>query len=190
MIAIEEEGDRLSTEEMTMLAEAILMAGTDTTRNQLACSVALFAEHPDQWTLVAERPDLAARAVEESMRYLGAIRGTMRFAAEEVVYRDVLFPQGTLVSTSLAGANRDPEAWERPDTFDITQERATAQLTFGAGIHFCMGAALARAPRSAPHPRPAPTQPLVERPHQMEACDLRDRWAGQAPSALRSLRNR
>jgi cytochrome P450 len=145
MIAIEEEGDRLSTEEMTMLAEAILMAGTDTTRNQLACSVALFAEHPEQWTLVAEHPELAARAVEESMRYLGAIRGTMRFAAEDVVYRDVLFPQGTLVSTSLAGANRDPEAWERPETFDITQERATAQLTFGAGIHFCMGAALARA---------------------------------------------
>ncbi len=145
MIAIEEEGDRLSTEEMTMLAEAILMAGTDTTRNQLACSVALFAEHPDQWTLLAERPELAPRAVEESMRYLGAIRGTMRFAAEDVVYRDILFPQGTLVSTSLAGANRDPEAWERPETFDITQERATAQLTFGAGIHFCMGAALARA---------------------------------------------
>ena len=145
MIAIEEEGDRLSTEEMTMLAEAILMAGTDTTRNQLACSVALFAEHPDQWALVAERPELVPRAVEESMRYLGAIRGTMRFAAEDVVYRDVLFPKGTLVSTSLAGANRDPEAWEQPETFDITQERATAQMTFGAGIHFCMGAALARA---------------------------------------------
>jgi cytochrome P450 len=145
LIAIEEAGDRLSTEEMTMLAEAVLMAGTDTTRNQLACSVALFTEHPEQWALLAERPELAPRAVEESMRYLGAVRGTARFAAEDVVYRDVLFPQGTLVATSLAGANRDPEAFEDPDVFDITRERGTAQMTFGAGIHFCMGAALARA---------------------------------------------
>jgi cytochrome P450 len=145
LIAIEEEGDRLSTEEMTMLAQAVLMAGTDTTRNQLACSVALFSEHPDQWALLAEQPELAPRAVEESMRYLGAVRGTARIASEDIVYRDVLFPHGTLVSTSLAGANRDPEAFDDPDVFDITRERATAQMTFGAGIHFCMGAALARA---------------------------------------------
>jgi cytochrome P450 len=145
LIAIEEEGDRLSTDEMAMLAQAVLMAGTDTTRNQLACSVALFSEHPDQWALLAERPELAARAVEESMRYLGAVRGTARFAAEDIVYRDVLFPQGTLVATSLAGANRDPEAFDDPDDFDITRERSTAQMTFGSGIHFCMGAALARA---------------------------------------------
>jgi cytochrome P450 len=145
LIAIEQEGDRLSTDEMAMLAEAVLMAGTDTTRNQLACSVALFSEHPDQWALLAEQPELAPRAVEESMRYLGAVRGTARFASEDIVYRDVLFPQGTLVATSLAGANRDPEAFDDPDVFDITRERATAQMTFGAGIHFCMGAALARA---------------------------------------------
>jgi cytochrome P450 len=145
MIAIEQEGDRLSTEEMSMLAEAVLMAGTDTTRNQLACCVALFAEHPDQWALLAEQPELAPRAVEESMRYLGAVRATVRFASEDVVYRDVLFPQGTIVSTALAGANRDPEVWENPNAFDITQERGTAHMTFGSGIHFCMGAALARA---------------------------------------------
>ena len=145
LIAIEEEGDRLSTEEMTMLAQAVLMAGTDTTRNQLACSVALFSEHPDQWELLAKQPELAGRAVEESMRYLGAVRGTARFASEDIVYRDVVFPRGTLVATSLAGANRDPEAFDDPDVFDITRERATAQMTFGAGIHFCMGAALARA---------------------------------------------
>jgi len=145
LIAIEESGDRLSTDEMAMLAQAVLMAGTDTTRNQLACSVALFTEHPDQWALLAERPELASRAVEESMRYLGAVRGTARIASEDIVYRDVLFPQGTLVVTSLAGANRDPEAFDDPDVFDITWERGAVQMTFGAGIHFCMGAALARA---------------------------------------------
>jgi cytochrome P450 len=145
LIAIEEEGDRLSTEEMSMLAEATLMAGTDTTRNQLACCIALFADYPDQWALLRHHPDLAPRAVEESMRFLGAVRATVRFASEDVVYRDVLFPQGTIVTTSLAGANRDDEIWDEPDEFDITQERGTAQMTFGSGIHFCMGAALARA---------------------------------------------
>jgi cytochrome P450 len=145
LIAIEEEGDRLSTEEMAMLAQAVLMAGTDTTRNQLACSVAVFSEHPEQWKLLAEQPELAPRAVEESLRYLGAVRATVRFAAEDVIYRDVVFPKGTVVSTSLAGANRDPALWVRPDEFDITQERGQVQMTFGSGIHFCLGAALARA---------------------------------------------
>jgi cytochrome P450 len=145
LIAIEEEGDRLSTDELVSLAVAVLMAGTDTTRNQLACALALFAEHPEQWSLLAERPDLAPRAVEEAMRYLGAVRGTVRFAPEDIVFRDVLFPKGTLISVSLAGANRDPGTWEAPDVFDITRERKTQQMTFGSGIHHCMGAALARA---------------------------------------------
>ncbi len=168
LIAIEEEGDRLSTDEMAMLAQAVLMAGTDTTRNQLACSVALFSEHPDQWALLAERPELAGRAVEESMRYLGAVRGTARFAAEDVVYRDVLFPQGTLVATSLAGANRDPEAFDDPDIFDITRERTTAQMTFGAGIHFCMGAALARAELQEALPLLAQRMPALVRDGEVE----------------------
>jgi len=145
LIAMEEEGDRLSTEELVSLAVAVLMAGTDTTRNQLACALALFAEYPDQWALLAERPDLAPRAVEETMRFLGAVRGTVRFAPEDVVFRDVLFPKGTLVFVSLAGANRDPDKWEACDTFDITRERQSQQMTFGSGIHHCMGAALARA---------------------------------------------
>ncbi|HEX7442404.1 MAG TPA: cytochrome P450 [Acidimicrobiales bacterium] len=145
LIAIEEEGDRLSTEELVSLAVAVLMAGTDTTRNQLACALALFAEYPDQWALLAERPELAPRAVEEAMRFLGAVRGTVRFAPEDVVFRDVLFPKGTLVFVSLAAANRDPDKWEASDTFDITRERQSQQMTFGSGIHHCMGAALARA---------------------------------------------
>jgi cytochrome P450 len=168
LIAIEEEGDRLSTEEMTMLAQAVLMAGTDTTRNQLACSVALFSEHPDQWALLAANPELAPRAVEESMRYLGAVRGTARVASEDIVYRDVLFPAGTLVSTSLAGANRDDEAWEEPNEFDITKERGTAQMTFGAGIHFCMGAALARAELQEALPLLARRMPGLARDGEVE----------------------
>lgn len=145
LIAVEEAGDRLSTDELVMLAEAVLMAGTDTTRNQLACALALLAEHPAQWTRLAEDPGLAQRAVEEVMRFLGAVRGTGRVASEDIEYRGVLFPAGTLVAITLAGANRDPSVFEGPDTFDIAAERNAQQLTFGSGIHHCLGAALARA---------------------------------------------
>ena len=146
LIAVEEEGDRLSTDELVMMTEAVLMAGTDTTRNQLACSVALFTDHPDQWTRLAAEPSLAPRAVEETMRYLGTVRATMRIAAEDINLHDVLIPTGTLVMTGLAVANRDDAVWADPHRFDI--ERAPASdphLTFGSGIHYCLGAALARA---------------------------------------------
>jgi cytochrome P450 len=145
LIAAEEAGDRLSTDELVMMAEAVLMAGTDTTRNQLACSVALLAQHPDQWALLAERPELAQRAVEETMRYLGAVRGTARVTSTDIEYRDVLFPAGTLVSTSLAAANFDPAVFPGGEVLDITRETTSPQMTFGSGIHYCLGASLARA---------------------------------------------
>jgi len=144
LIAIEETGDRLSSDELVMLAEAVLMAGTDTTRNQLGCSVALFVEYPEQWRLLGAHPELARRAVEETMRFLGAVRGTARVAAEDVEYRGVVFPKGTFVSFSLSASNRDDAVFAEPDTFDITVERDAAHLTFGWGIHHCLGAALAR----------------------------------------------
>lgn len=145
LITAEEAGDRLSTDELVMMAEAVLMAGTDTTRNQLACSVALLAQHPDQWALLAERPELAQRAVEETMRYLGAVRGTARVTSTDIEYRDVLFPAGTLVSTSLAAANFDPDVFPGGEALDITRETTSPQMTFGSGIHYCLGASLARA---------------------------------------------
>ncbi len=146
LIAVEEEGDRLSTDELCMLAEAVLMAGTDTTRNQLGCAMALFARHPDQWALLTAAPEeLAPRAVEETMRYLGAVRATVRVASCDLVYRDVLFPAGTVVTTHLAASNRDPAEFTGPERFDLLAERSAEQLTFGSGIHRCLGAALARA---------------------------------------------
>jgi cytochrome P450 len=144
LIAAEEEGDRLSTEELVMLAEAVLMAGTDTTRNQLACSVALLGAHPDQWRRLVADPSLAPRAVDETMRYLGAVQGTVRVASDEIVYRDVTFPPGTLLFLSLSTGNRDPEVFAIPDDVDIARETSVPHLTFGSGIHYCLGAHLAR----------------------------------------------
>ena len=146
LIAAEEAGDKLSNDELVMMVNAVIVGGTDTTRNQLGCAVAVFADHPDQWALLAERPDLAPRAVEESMRYFGAVRGTARFASCDIEYRDVVFPAGTFIAIGLADANRDPAVFTEPGAFDITSEASSQpQLTFGSGIHYCLGAALARA---------------------------------------------
>ncbi len=148
LIAAEEEGDRLSTDELVMMVNAVIVGGTDTTRNQLACALGVFCEHPEQWALLAERPELAPQAVEEVMRFFGAIRGTGRFASEDIVYRDILFPKDTFVFPSLASANFDDAVVEGdPNTFDITREpvKGRMQMTFGSGIHYCLGASLARA---------------------------------------------
>ena len=146
LIAMEEAGDKLSTDELVMMVNAVIIGGTDTTRNQLGCAVSLFAEHPDQWALLAERPELAQRAVEEAMRYFGAVRGTARFASVDIEYRDVLFPAGTFMGVGLAEANRDPGVFTEPAAFDITTQKSDQpQLTFGSGIHYCLGQALARA---------------------------------------------
>jgi cytochrome P450 len=149
LIAAEEEGDRLSTEELLMMVNAVIIGGTDTTRNQLGCAVAVFSDHPDQWRMLAEQPELAPQAVEECMRYFGAVRGTGRFASEDIVYRDVLFPAGTLVFPSLASANFDTGVIDDGDVgdFDITRTpvKGRGQMTFGSGIHYCLGASLARA---------------------------------------------
>ena len=146
LIAAEEAGDKLSTDELVMMVNAVIVGGTDTTRNQLGCALGLFAEHPDQWALLAERPELTQRAVEETMRYFGAVRGTARFASVDIEYRDVVFPAGTFISVGLAEANRDTAVFDEPMVFDITaQKSAQPQLTFGSGIHYCLGQALARA---------------------------------------------
>jgi len=146
LIAAEEAGDKLTNDELVMMVNAVIVGGTDTTRNQLGCAVALFANHPDQWALLAEHPELAPRAVEEAMRYFGAVRGTARFASTDIEYRDVVFPAGTFIAVGLAEANRDSSVFSEPESFDITSPpQGQPQLTFGSGIHYCLGAALARA---------------------------------------------
>jgi cytochrome P450 len=146
LIAAEEAGDRLTTDELVMMCDAVLMAGTDTTRNQLACSVALLVDNPDQWRRLAEDPGLAKSAAEETMRHLGTVGGTARFASEDIEYRDVLIPAGTLVVTSLATANVDPEVWDDPHRLDIERPPGSAShMTLGWGLHHCLGANLARA---------------------------------------------
>jgi cytochrome P450 len=146
LIAAEEEGDRLSNEELVMMVEAVIVGGTDTTRNQLGLCLAVFLDNPDQWELLRNDPSLAPRAVEECMRYWGAVNGTMRFASEDIEMDGILFPEGTFMSVSLATANHDGGVFADPGTLDITKEPVgSPHMSFGSGIHYCLGASLARA---------------------------------------------
>jgi cytochrome P450 len=173
LIRAEDDGDRLTADELVMLAEGLLMAGTDTTRNQLSAAVQALCDHPEQWDLLAARPELAPQAVEELMRYNPVIFGTFRQSVEDVELDGVTVPAGTHLMVNTAAANRDPAAYDGPDRLDITREGPAGMLTFGGGIHYCLGAHLARAElaealtvitRRLPNPRrsgPAPWKPLM-----------------------------
>ncbi|KWX66473.1 cytochrome P450 [Mycobacterium sp. NAZ190054] len=144
MMRAEVDGDRLTHAELLTLAATLLMAGTDTTRNQLAAAVEVFSDHPEQWELLAAHPELAPAAVEEAMRYSPVIYTTLRVAVEDVELAGYTVPAGTLVLANTASANRDASVYTDPDRFDITRRGAPAMLTFGGGVHYCLGAHLAR----------------------------------------------
>ena len=147
LIEAEEDGDRLTEEEMGHLVSAVLVGGVDTTQAQLAHGIRLFAGHPEQWAALAERPEeLAKAAADEVLRYEPITPFTARITLEDVEYRGVRFPKDTVVFACALTANRDPETYGDADDFDITADRGRAKpLTFGAGPHFCLGANLARA---------------------------------------------
>lgn len=144
LIEAEEAGDRLSDDELRNLILNILVGGVDTSQSQLAHAVRLLADHPDQWeALRADPHGLALAAVEEALRYEPITPLTARITIADVEHRGVAFPKGTVVLVSAWHANREGI---ESDTFDITAERPRSRLlTFGAGIHYCVGANLARA---------------------------------------------
>ncbi|OKH82584.1 cytochrome P450 [Mycobacterium sp. ST-F2] len=144
LIRSEDDGDRLSHDELANLVALLLIAGTDTTRNQLAAAVQVLAAHPEQWELLARRPDLAPQAVEELMRHTPIVPGAMRVATVDVEFGGMTFPTGSVVIANTAAANRDPQVFADPDRLDITRQDAAPMQTFGGGMHYCLGAHLAR----------------------------------------------
>jgi len=144
LLQVEEQGDRLNEQELFSMMILLIVAGHETTVNLIGNGVLALLQHPEQWALLHAQPALAESAVEEILRYDSPVeRATMRFAARELVWGDTLIRRGDAVSLVLGSANRDPAQFGAADQFDITRPN-NRHLGFGAGIHYCLGAPLAR----------------------------------------------
>lgn len=146
LILAEEAGDRLSRSELQSVVAMMLVAGTDTTRNQLSNMIHTFAEHPDQWALLRERPELVPNAVEEAIRWEPATEALPRVATETLEIGGYQVEAGAIVVLMSMSANHDTAVMADADVFDIARETPAGWhlLTFGGGIHYCLGASLAR----------------------------------------------
>jgi hypothetical protein len=136
--------DRLTSPEMVNMCRLLLIAGFETTVNLIGNGTAALLDNPGQWALLQADPGLAPGAVEEVLRYDSPVQGTSRVAHESVEIAGTQVAAGEWILTMLGGANRDPDTFPDPLRFDITRENAGEHLAFSGGIHYCLGAPLAR----------------------------------------------
>ncbi|MFF2805811.1 cytochrome P450 [Streptomyces sp. NPDC058000] len=135
--------DDLSTEELTGIAFLLLLAGHETTANMLALGAFALLEHPEQLAELRADPDLLPDAVEELLRYLAVGDTFYRYAAEDIELGGETITKGSTVIVSLLAANHDPRRFDNPDTLDV-HRKARGHLSFGHGVHQCLGQQLAR----------------------------------------------
>jgi cytochrome P450 len=133
----------LSEDEAGMLVRSFLSAGIDTTVYGLGNALYCFASNPAQWTILRENPNLIRGSFEEVLRFEAPVQTFFRTTTKPVDVGGVQVGEGEKVLLFFAAANRDPRRWDRPDVFDI-RRRATGHMTFGTGIHGCVGQAVAR----------------------------------------------
>nr|WP_261779941.1 cytochrome P450 [Paenibacillus xylanexedens] len=144
LISIEEEGDKLTEQELYALVFVLIIAGHETTVNLIGNGMLALLEHPQQKQLLMDQPDLIQAAVEEVLRFNGPAEiSNVRWAAENVEFQGIQIRQGDMMLVALSSANRDSSQYENPDTFDITR-KVNDHIAFGKGIHYCLGAPLAR----------------------------------------------
>ena len=145
LISAAEDGDVLSEEELVAQVMFLYIAGHETTVNFLAGGILALLRHPDQLQLLGERPELAANAVEELLRYDTPVQLMRRITTEPLGVGGEEIPAGSWVVAALAAANRDPEFWgPDADTLRLSRPNAHLNLSFAAGVHHCLGAPLAR----------------------------------------------
>ncbi len=145
MVHIQEDDDILTEEEMLATVFLMYLAGHVTTVNLVGNGVVALLSHPEQLAKMQSDPSLAKNMVEETLRYWGPVDFiARRLARENLEIADTPIPRGEHVAVGLASANRDPERFADPDSFDITREEANRHVAFGRGIHVCLGAPLAR----------------------------------------------
>jgi hypothetical protein len=142
--AAEAEGGRISEAELISTCGTLFIAGQETTIALISNTLYTLLAHPDQLGLLRQNPELLASTIEESLRYESPIPRQPRIMKGDVDFRDKKFKQGEVVFQMLNAANRDPAYFSNPDNFDIRREN-NRHMAFGNGIHFCVGATLARA---------------------------------------------
>jgi cytochrome P450 len=143
LIAAEEQGDKLTEDELLATCVLIFIAGHETTVNLIGNGMLALLQHPDQLTALKQNPQLLAGAVEELLRYDSPVQRTARVTTAELQLGGKTIPRHALVVAAIGAANRDPGRFAEPDRLDITR-RDQDHIAFGFGIHFCLGAPLAR----------------------------------------------
>jgi cytochrome P450 len=138
------EGRSLTTEELISMIDIILLGGNDTTINLLSSGMALLLRHPEQLALVSADPSLIPNFVEEALRVESPVQCLFRTAKVDTEVEGVRVPQNARLAIMYGAANRDAEQFPDPDRFDVRRPNAKMSVAFGAGIHFCLGASLAR----------------------------------------------
>jgi len=170
LIKAQEADDTLTDSETIATCTLLLFGGHETTTNLIANAVLALLQNPDQARLLVANPDLAGRAVEEFLRYDGPAKVVVRVAAEDVELRGRTIKAGQRVFLAPSAANRDPEVFNRPDELDITRND-NPHIGFGMGMHYCLGANLARLEGSVAIPRVLkrlPTLALGDEPLQWQ----------------------
>jgi cytochrome P450 len=173
MIAAEEEGDSLTETELYNTCLLLLVAGHETTTRLIGNGLYLLLTSPDQMRLLREDAALIPQAVEEMLRYEPPVQATRRFAKEDMDFHGTHFNRGDLIFVSIAGSNRDPLANDDPDAFDITRPQPQ-QISFGYGIHLCLGASLARLEAKVAF------EELLNRYSEMSLTDDKPQWGQNA----------
>lgn len=145
LVQVEQAGDRLSEEELSSMVALLLVTGHETTVNLIGNGLLALLRHPEQLALLKAEPNLMPQAVEELLRFDGPVEtSTTRWAAKDVTFRGQSIRRGEVVRVSLAAANRDSGYFDHPNQLDIRREFDQKHLAFGHGIHYCLGAPLAR----------------------------------------------
>lgn len=143
LISVQDEGGMTDRELYDVLI-FLFVAGYDTSKNVLTMMMNLLLDRPEMYQRCAEDQDFCARVVEETLRY-NSPATILRMTAKDVVYRDVLLPQGSMMFFPVSVVGRDPSAFEQPEAFDPERARENKQIAFGRGAHICLGQFIARA---------------------------------------------
>jgi cytochrome P450 len=143
LIVAETDGQKLSFPDLLQMLILLLVAGNETTTNLISNAMIEFMAHPDQLQRVLDAPELLATAIEEVLRYHSPVQATVRRATRETQIGDKTVSENQLAVVWLAAANRDPAIFPEPNVFDVGRT-PNRHLGFGMGIHFCLGAPLAR----------------------------------------------